>query len=296
MSNKNIVDNAEETFKLGVNTMNKWYKFLDKNYYYETANAHFVNAKNMFMINKNFKRCADCYDNIIKCLTSMKDIDVNGDLAQTYDEYADFCVSHNINEHKIVDLFENAKSASALAGKIDKYYSISQKIGNYFYECKDIENAIKYFQQYIDQVENIKSKYSAMKTLELIISICISNGKYNVAINAIKNYLQLFGSDTLIQLKFSIKMMEAVCCNLLIHDNDDLPSSMNLVDEFANTYSYFGNSKEYAVIKNIINYLSPFDDQNFTRVLKEYDEVRQLDPTIVNALSKIKEKFSTGFA
>jgi len=278
--------NPDLYYNKALKAYNTWYKFIDNDYYYETAIDNFEKAKSLYIVQKR-PQVSSCFEYIIKCYQHIKNDDVEILIAIAYNNFADYCYNNKSDVNQIIDLYKNAQVNYINGGNMEKYISLSEKIADIYCDIHNLPDALKYYDIVVENCAN--NKYKCIKAYDKIIDIHIKMENYKNALDTLKELIKLYSTETYIQQKLSYKIFQAICCDLLIDDSNNMQHVKDMIFDYQLKYPRFDRTEYYKFVVKLVDILDKFEESEFDALLNEHNAFLEKDDR--NLLSKIKDKY-----
>lgn len=224
------------------------------NAFCEAANLH-LKAGSRHDATTNFVDAANCYkksdlNEAISCL--MKAIEIYTDMGR-------FTVAAK-HHQSIAEMYES--------------------------EAVDLERAVQHYQRAADYFRGEESISSANKCLLKVAQYVAQLEDYNKAIEIYEQVASSSLDNSL--LKYSAKeyFFRAALCHLCV----DVLNAQHAIERYQDQYPAFKDSREYKLIKTLIEHLEEQNLEGFTEAVKEYDSISRLDQWYTTILLRIKKQ------
>ncbi|KAF7991306.1 hypothetical protein HCN44_002868 [Aphidius gifuensis] len=155
-------------------------------------------------------------------------------------------------------------------------------------EAVDLEQAVHHYEQAADYFRGEESISSANKCLLKVAQYAAQLKNYE---KAIQIYEQVAASSLESSLlKYSAKeyFFRAALCNLCV----DALNAQHAIERYEEQYPAFQDSREYKLIKTLIEHLEEQNLEGFTDTVKEYDSISRLDQWYTTILLRIKKQIN----
>lgn len=153
-------------------------------------------------------------------------------------------------------------------------------------DCVDQEKAVEHYEQAASYFKGEESNSSANKCLLKVAHHAALLQNYDKAIHI---YEQV-GSSSLESslLKYSAKeyFFRAALCHLCI----DVINAHNAIDRYKAIYPAFQDSREYKLLRILIEHIEEQNVDGFTEAVKDYDSISRLDQWYTTVLLRIKKQ------
>ncbi|XP_047102083.1 alpha-soluble NSF attachment protein [Schistocerca piceifrons] len=153
-------------------------------------------------------------------------------------------------------------------------------------ENVDLERAVQHYEQAADYFKGEESNSSANKCLLKVAHYAAQLEDYE---KAIKIYEQVAATslDSSL-LKYSAKeyFFRAALCHLCV----DVLNAQHALERYQSMYPGFQDSREYKLIKVLIDHMEEQNVDGFTEAVKDYDSISRLDQWYTTILLRIKKQ------
>lgn len=155
-------------------------------------------------------------------------------------------------------------------------------------EAMDLERALQHYEQAADYFRGEESNSSANKCLLKVAQYAAQLENYD---QAIKIYQDVAGNSLESSLlKYSAKeyFFRAALCHLCV----DVLNAQHAMERYAELYPAFQDSREFKLIKTLIEHLEEQNVDAFTDAVKDYDSISRLDQWYTMILLRIKKQLN----
>jgi len=153
-------------------------------------------------------------------------------------------------------------------------------------EANDLNRAVQHYEQAADYFKGEESTSSANKCMLKVAQYAAQLEDYE---KAIQIYETVAGSclDSSL-LKYSAKeyFFRAALCHLSV----DLLNAQHALEKYAQQYPAFQDSREFKLIKTLVEHLEEQNIDGFTDTVKDYDSISRLDQWYTTMLLRIKKQ------
>ncbi|XP_049845160.1 alpha-soluble NSF attachment protein [Schistocerca gregaria] len=153
-------------------------------------------------------------------------------------------------------------------------------------ENVDLERAVQHYEQAADYFKGEESNSSANKCLLKVAHYAAQLEDYE---KAIKIYEQVAATslDSSL-LKYSAKeyFFRAALCHLCV----DVLNAQHALERYQSMYPGFQDSREYKLIKVLIDHMEEQNVDGFTEAVRDYDSISRLDQWYTTILLRIKKQ------
>lgn len=153
-------------------------------------------------------------------------------------------------------------------------------------EAVDLERAVHHYEQASDYFRGEESNSSANKCLLKVAQYAAQLENYEKAIQIYEQVASSSLESSL--LKYSAKeyFFRAALCHLCV----DVLNAQHAIERYEQQYPAFQDSREYKLIKTLIEHLEEQNLEGFTEAVKEYDSISRLDQWYTTVLLRIKKQ------
>ncbi|XP_043272379.1 alpha-soluble NSF attachment protein [Venturia canescens] len=155
-------------------------------------------------------------------------------------------------------------------------------------EAVDLELAVHHYEQAADYFRGEESISSANKCLLKVAQYAAQLKNYDKAIQIYEQVASASLESPL--LKYSAKeyFFRAALCNLCV----DPLNAQHAIERYQEQYPAFQDSREYKLVKSLIDLLEEQDLEGFTATVTDYDSISRLDPWYTSMLLRIKKQIN----
>lgn len=153
-------------------------------------------------------------------------------------------------------------------------------------EAADLEKAVQHYEQAADYFKGEESNSSANKCMLKVAQYAAQLENYD---KAIKIYEQVASSSLESSLlKYSAKeyFFRAALCHLCV----DVLNAQHAMERYVELYPAFQDSREYKLLKVLIEHMEEQNVDEFTEAVKDYDSISRLDQWYTTILLRIKKQ------
>ncbi|XP_076168347.1 alpha-soluble NSF attachment protein [Ptiloglossa arizonensis] len=207
------------------------------------------------------------------------------DAANNYVDAANCFKKSNINEAiscllKAIEIYTDM-GRFTMAAK--HHQSIAEMYEN---EAVDLQQAVHHYEQAADYFRGEESNSSANKCLLKVALYAAQLENYEKAIQIYEEVASASLESSL--LKYSAKeyFFRAALCHLCV----DVLNAQHAIERYQDQYPAFQDSREYKLIKTLIEHLEEQHLEGFTEAVKEYDSISRLDQWYTTVLLRIKKQ------
>lgn len=163
--------------------------------------------------------------------------------------------------------------------------------GKLFFDQKDIENSIKSYKAAAQIYDDENKPIQAANQITIIGDIYSTQNNYLEASNSYKEVARRRFSDTLTKVSAIEFCTKSVISRMAA---DDVVGAESFLRDFNYDFPAFEKSKECTVLRLLIRAINKGDPDEFSKIVKEYDEYRMLDEWTANALNVVQKLVEKG--
>ncbi|KAL3290369.1 hypothetical protein HHI36_023711 [Cryptolaemus montrouzieri] len=155
-------------------------------------------------------------------------------------------------------------------------------------DAVDLERAVQHYEQAADYFRGEESNSSANKCLLKVAQYAAQLENYEKAIQIYQDVATSALESSL--LKYSAKeyLFRAALCHLCV----DLLNAQHAMERYVQMYPAFQDSREFKLVKVLIEHMEEQNIEGFTDAVKEYDSVSRLDQWYTTILLRIKKQLN----
>lgn len=155
-------------------------------------------------------------------------------------------------------------------------------------ECVDLTRAMQHYEQAADYFRGEESTASANKCMLKLAQYAAQLEHYDKAIQIYDQIAKSSLDNSL--LKYSAKeyMFRAALCHLCV----DILNAQHALEKYVGLYPAFGDTREYKLVKELIEHLEEQNVESFTEAVKSYDSISRLDQWYTTILVRIKKQIN----
>ncbi|XP_004923294.1 alpha-soluble NSF attachment protein isoform X2 [Bombyx mandarina] len=155
-------------------------------------------------------------------------------------------------------------------------------------ECVDLARAMQHYEQAADYFRGEESTSSANKCMLKLAQYAAQLEHYDKAIQIYEQIAKSSLDNSL--LKYSAKeyMFRAALCHLCV----DILNAQHALEKYSSLYPAFGDTREYKLIKELIEHLEDQNVDAYTEAVKTYDSISRLDQWYTTMLVRIKKQIN----
>lgn len=155
-------------------------------------------------------------------------------------------------------------------------------------EAVDIEKAVQHYEQAADFFRGEESNSAANKCLLKVAQYAAQSDNYTKAIQIYQEIATNSLESPL--LKYSAKdyFFKAALCQLCV----DHLNAQHALSRYIQQYPAFQDSREYKLLKTLIENIEEENVDGFTDAVKEYDSISRLDEWHTTLLLRVKRQLN----
>ncbi|CAG9793556.1 unnamed protein product [Diatraea saccharalis] len=155
-------------------------------------------------------------------------------------------------------------------------------------ECVDLARAMQHYEQAADYFRGEESTSSANKCMLKLAQYAAQLEHYDKAIQIYEQIAKSSLDNSL--LKYSAKeyMFRAALCHLCV----DILNAQHAIEKYCGLYPAFADTREYKLVKELIEHLEEQNVEAFTEAVKTYDSISRLDQWYTTILVRIKKQIN----
>lgn len=155
-------------------------------------------------------------------------------------------------------------------------------------ECVDLSRAMQHYEQAADYFRGEESTSSANKCMLKLAQYAAQLEHYDKAIQIYEQIAKSSLDNSL--LKYSAKeyMFRAALCHLCV----DILNAQHALEKYCSLYPAFEDTREYKLVKELIEHLEEQNVDAFTEAVKTYDSISRLDQWYTTMLVRIKKQIN----
>lgn len=155
-------------------------------------------------------------------------------------------------------------------------------------EAVDLDRSVQHYEQAADYFRGEESNSSANKCLLKVAQYAAQLEKYEKAIQIYQEVATNSLESSL--LKYSAKeyFFRAALCQLCV----DHLNAQHALDRYLHQYPAFQDSREYKLVKNLIEHIEEQNLDGFTDAVKDYDNISRLDQWYTTILLRVKKQLN----
>lgn len=152
----------------------------------------------------------------------------------------------------------------------------------------DLDKAVQHYEQAADYFRGEESNSSANKCLLKVAQYAAQLENYEKAITIYEQVASSALESSL--LKYSAKeyLFRAALCHLCV----DVLNAQHALERYIQMYPAFQDSREYKLVKTLIEHIEEQNLDGFTDAVKDYDSISRLDQWYTTILLRIKKQLN----
>lgn len=163
--------------------------------------------------------------------------------------------------------------------------------GKFFDGQKDSENAIQCYKDAAQIYDDENKPIQAANQMAIIADILCSQNKWIDASNVYKDVAARRFSDNLTKISALEFCMKSVICRMA---GDDIIGAESFMNGYLVDFPAWEKSREYRVLCGLDHAINNHDSDEFSKIVKEYDQIQMLDPWMSNSLQVVKQLLDNG--
>ncbi|CAH1955635.1 unnamed protein product [Acanthoscelides obtectus] len=250
----------------------------------EDAVECYQRAANLFKMAKNWQAAGSAF-----CEAANLHLrsGVRHDAATNYVDAANCYKKADINEAvkcllKAIDIYTDMGRFTMAA----KHHQTIAEM--YETEAVDYEKAVSHYEQAADFFRGEESNSSANKCLLKVAQYAAQLENYEKAIQIYQEVASSALESSL--LKYSAKeyLFRAALCHLCV----DVLNAQHALERYVQMYPAFQDSREYKLLRTLIEHIEEQNLDGFTDAVKDYDSISRLDQWYTTILLRIKKQLN----
>ncbi|CAH0562040.1 unnamed protein product [Brassicogethes aeneus] len=155
-------------------------------------------------------------------------------------------------------------------------------------DAVDLERAVQHYEQAADYFRGEESNSYANKCLLKVAQYAAQLENYEKAIQIYQDVAASALESSL--LKYSVKeyYFRAALCHLCV----DVLNAQHALERYNQTYPAFQDSREFKLLKTLIEHIEEQSVDGFTDAVKDYDSISRLDQWYTTILLRIKKQLN----
>ncbi|KAJ8982807.1 hypothetical protein NQ317_010428 [Molorchus minor] len=155
-------------------------------------------------------------------------------------------------------------------------------------DAVDLERAVQHYEQAADYFRGEESNSSANKCLLKVAQYAAQLENYEKAIQIYQEVASSALESSL--LKYSAKeyLFRAALCHLCV----DVLNAQHALERYVQMYPAFQDSREYKLVKTLIEHIEEQNIEGYTDAVKDYDSISRLDQWYTTILLRIKKQLN----
>jgi alpha-soluble NSF attachment protein len=254
----------------------------------ETAADLLKRSATAFKLEKNYARAAESYLKAAEVLIAQRA--ASYDVNNSYIEAARCYIKTGSVDEGIGIMELKALPSIIDEGSLIRAAKLYTEMANVCLDEK--EKAIKYFEEAARyyQMENATTTYIASLEQVATLSCQIDTPNYNRSIELFASIGKEAADNQNLKYQTTDYFFN---CIILCLAKDDIVCATNYLEEFANIYYPFTNTREYKLLQDIICVYPDNNVTAFTDAVFNYDQISRLNPWRTSILLTIKNNMNT---
>lgn len=260
--------------------LSSWFSFSDAKY--EDAEELYKKAANQFKAAQKWIDAGETFEKAAQCHIKLKD---PSGIASSYQDAA--------NCYRKTDCDQAVRCYKATAeihielGRFTSAAKVQKDIGELYEAEGKTSEALDAYQKAADHYQAEESNSQANQVLLKVASLAAGNRDYARAIE-IYQQVAIASLDNNL-LRFSVKgyLLSAGICRLATGETG---SAVNDLERYESMDASFATTREGQFLRKLVEAFEALDEDAFTDVIREYDEVSRLDAQKTTLLLEVKNK------
>lgn len=251
---------------------------------YEDASEKYNAASNIYKAKKEYQNAIQCMNNELGCYIKLNDaIKINQihiNLGNIY---------KNLDKEKSLYYFSKVEKYYDEIGKFEKLVKIYGEMASIYEDINNYEKAVEYFKKASEILQFENQKLAAVRYYEKIVDIYILTSKYSDAAQTLQNIIELMCDQ---KSYFSTKyIFKYLVCQMVLHSqSNEMEYYTKELDKVTNVHTIFNNSSEQILLQSLQRAYVNNNNNEYSRLLKEYDYYKKLDHVVVKLFLDIKKE------
>ena len=262
----------------------KGFMLFNKEGKYEDAADLFAKSGNAYKSVRDFGKAGDAY---AKSAETYLQINHLNDAASQYADAGKNYSKVPELKQKAIEAFRSASRIYRENGKATNAAKLLVEASKIFIENEDLDSAIEALQDAVQLYEDEDQPSSAVPHITTLAEIKSQQKKWLEASNLFKKVADIRLSDRLTQLAAAEFITKSVVCKLAA---DDVVGAEQLTEDYVNQSPPFVNSREYKLLKGIIEAIKNTNSEDFSTAIYQYDQIKKLDKWYVETLLLVKNR------
>mmetsp|Transcript_4081 Transcript_4081/g.7156 ORF Transcript_4081/g.7156 Transcript_4081/m.7156 type:complete len:289 (+) Transcript_4081:79-945(+) len=247
---------------------------------YEDAADLYAKGANLFKVAKNWQQAGNAFVHQAECFLKLK----NQHEAAT--AYADAALCFKkCSVPDAVNCYRQAIEIFVDMGRFPQAAKFEKEIAQLYEEENNVEDAIGAYQQAADYYQGEDSTSAANQCLLQVAQLSAQVNKFKEAIKIFEQCAETALNNNLLKWSAKEYLLKAGLCVLALNDMD---AAKRAVQRYKTMDMSFDGSRECKLLEDIIGSFDEVDEQQFTDVVYEFDQITKLDAWKTSLLLKIK--------
>jgi len=274
-----VVTKARELVAKGEKKLASWFASFSGNKY-EDAEELFKKAANQFKVAKSWDEAGDAFERAARC--SLKQESPH-DTATSYTEAAN-CYK-KCDMQKALRCYKEVVSLHIDLGRFTQAAKTQKEIGELLEAEGDSLAAIDEYQKSVDYYEAEESNSQANQVLLKMAGLLATAREYERSISIYERVAIASVDNNL--LRFSVKgyLLSAGVCRLATGEASKARSDL---ERYEGMDGSFSTTREGQFLRALVDAFESLDEDSFTEVVRQYDEVSRLDAGKTTLLLEVK--------
>jgi alpha-soluble NSF attachment protein len=244
--------------------------------------------KAFFVFGDRYEQALDYYErayNLYRSLKNEKEAEkVISKILHILQKKSDYYSSAQYLEKK----FSLNQDQGCLRQAVEIYNKLGKfnHSGRIIEQLADLNNSIEQYQQAADYYQ-IDNNTKAFQCLLKKANLLALNKEYNLAIQYFDQLVSHYLDDKLRRYGTKELVFKIILCYMVLDEN-----ALEMLYHYRDLDSHFQDSIEDQLLEKLIVALEKNKLEDFRIALRDYDNVKRLEPWYINILTEIKNKFN----
>jgi len=249
---------------------------------YEEAEELYKQAANQFKAAKCWRDAGAAFEKAAECHLKLKS---PHEMATAYQEAA-VCY-RKTDTNAAVRCYKQTSEIHIELGRFTSAAKVQKEIGELYEAEGDTAAALKAYEEAAEYYNAEESKSQANQILLKVASLAADASNYTRAIEIYEQVAIASLESNL--LRFSVKgyLLSAGMCRLA---SGEIGAAVNALERYEGMDASFSTTREGQFLRALVSAYEAMDEEQFTEVVREYDEVSRLDAQKTTMLLAVKKK------
>jgi len=252
---------------------------------YEAAEELYQKAANQLKVAKSWAEAGGAFEKAAQCHLKLESAH------EAASAYQDAAVCYKkVDAARAIKVYKEVVSIHIDLGRFTSAAKVQKEVGELYEAEGDTAAAMAAFQASADYYQAEESQSTANQMLLKVAGLAVTAGASRDLKKAIQIYEQVaIASLDSNLLKFSVKtyLLSAGICALA---TGDIGAATNSLERYEGMDASFAGTREGAFLKALVGAFDESDEDAFTDVVREYDEISRLDAQKTSLLLEVKNK------